>query len=144
MFEESVAYTEENVETAVSQIQAFKADMGGTEADAPLKWIFDVVPEFPRSVFLISDGGVGGADRVFSIIKENVCNSRVHAFGIGNGAEKDIIMNVAKSGKGVHEFVEENETFQHKVIAVLRKAMMPALSKWSIIWDTGAPQQAPS
>lgn len=111
MFPESVEYTEEHVEQAVAQIQTFLPDMHGNEEYAPLKWIFDTVPEFPRSVFLISDGGVGEADRLYTIIRQNVRNSRVHAFGIGQGAEKDIIMNLAKSGKGVHEFVEEDETF---------------------------------
>ena len=85
--------------------------MRGNEEYTPLKWIFDSQPEYPRSVFLISDGGVGNADRLYQIIRENVKNSRLHAFGIGQGAEKDIIMNLAKSGKGVHEFVQEGESF---------------------------------
>ena len=144
MFPRSVEYSEENVENAVAQIQTFNADMCGNEEYTPLKWIFDFKPEYPRSVFLISDGGVGQATRLYQIIRENVNNSRLHAFGIGQGAEKDIIMNLAKSGKGVHEFVEENETFQHKVVAVLKKAIMPALSKWSIEWDKGEPEQSPT
>ena len=143
MFPESVEYTEENVEIAIAQIQTFKADMCGNYEYGPLKWIFDKEPEYPRSVFLISDGGVSNANQLYSIIKANVKNSRLHAFGIGRGAEKDIIMNLAKSGKGVHEFVEENETFQHKVVAVIRKSMLPALSKWQITMD-GSPELAPS
>ena len=30
------------------------------------------------------------------------------------------------------------------MVAVLKKAIMPALSKWSIEWDKGEPEQSPT
>lgn len=123
---------------AVEQIRGFEADMGGNNEYGPLAWIFNTVPEYPRNVFLISDGGVDEADRLYNICRSNVHNSRLHAFGIGNGAEADIIRNLAKAGRGVSELVVEGESFQNKVINVLKKSIVPALSNWRITTDTDA------
>jgi len=41
MFDASVDYTEENLERCMTQIETFKADMGGTEIFKPLKDILD-------------------------------------------------------------------------------------------------------
>jgi len=83
MFDQSVPYTEESVERAVQEISMMQADMRGNEEYSPLKWVYDSIPEYPRSIFLISDGGVGNAHKLYEIIRENVKNSRLHAFGIG-------------------------------------------------------------
>ena len=79
--------------------------MGGSDVYSPLRWIFDSKPEYPRSIFFFSDGGVSRVDELYSMTRENVNNSRLHSFGIGQGADRDVIINLAKSGKGVHEFV---------------------------------------
>jgi len=110
--------------------------MGGNNEYGPLAWIFSTTPTLPRNIFLISDGGVENAQALYNICRSNVHNARLHAFGIGSGAEADIIRNLAKSGKGVCEMVVEGESFQNKVIGVLKKAIVPALSNWKITTDT--------
>lgn len=87
---------------------------------------------------MISDGGIGTdcpIEDIYSLISENVSNTRTHFFGIGASAERDKIMRLAKCGKGAYEFAEENESFRHKVIGVLKKAIMPSLCNWKVTWD---------
>jgi uncharacterized protein with von Willebrand factor type A (vWA) domain len=61
MFPEPVEYNDENLNKAVSEVSSYQADMGGTEIYSPLQEIFNHAPQFPRSVFLLTDGEVGDA-----------------------------------------------------------------------------------
>jgi hypothetical protein len=110
--------------------------MGGTEIHQPLQAVFAEVPDYPRAIFLLTDGGVSNPGSVIDLIKDNINNSRVHSFGIGSGASRELIINSAKAGKGVHEFVHEGERMHEKVISVLKKAILPALSKWTVEWES--------
>jgi hypothetical protein len=132
MFPEPVEYNDANLKSAVEQVSSFQADMGGTEIHSPLQYIFDQPSQYPRAVFLLTDGEVDSPSIVVDLIKENRGNSRVHSFGIGNGVDRNLIIQSAKAGNGVSEFVASGENMQVKVIDVLKSAMMPALCNWEI------------
>jgi hypothetical protein len=132
MFPAPVEYNDENLQLAVSQVSMFDADMGGTEIYSPLDTIFKSESRYPRSIFLLTDGQVGNTSQILDLIKSNRRDSRVHAFGIGSGVDRYLIVESAKVGKGAHEFVSSSEDMQSKVIDVLKKAMMPALCKWEV------------
>jgi hypothetical protein len=69
-------------------VNTFEADMGGTNIIEPLEAVFNMnrKKNFPRHVFLLTDGDVDNPKLVTNIIKKNAANNRVHSIGVGSGA----------------------------------------------------------
>ena len=87
-----------------------EADMGGTEIYEPLDDIFNSTydPSIPRHIFLLTDGAVFNPEEVIKLIHRNASSARVHTFGIGSGASKDLIRGCAKAGGGNCYFISDS------------------------------------
>jgi hypothetical protein len=83
--------------------------MGGTNIYQPLAAVFKQAVKLPRSIFLLTDGGVSSPEAVINLCAQNIRNTRVHAFGIGSGVSRELVSKCAERGKGVAEFVSEGE-----------------------------------
>ena len=108
--------------------------MGGTDIYSPLAEIFcqKVNLDYPRTIFLLTDGQVGNAAQVISLIESNSGIARVHGFGIGEDVDSGLIKNSAKAGRGSASFVTDSSQIGPKVISALRKCIMPCIHSWSI------------
>jgi len=144
-FETSQPVNSANVRKAVAAIDKFEADMGGTEILGPLKAIYDEQsdPTLPRSLYLLTDGQVNNRDAVMKCIAEHSKQTRVHAFGIGQGVDRLLIQYCAKEAKGCHEFIRDPGDIGRKVVTVLRRAQLPALADIRVVWPRDC-QQFPS
>lgn len=74
-----------------------------------MKHIFSsrVIEDYPRQIFLLTDGAVSNTQAVVDLVKKNVKFSRVHTIGIGDGASRALIEGCAESGKGLHVYIED-------------------------------------
>ncbi len=135
-FPESVMLNPDEIKCAMKKLKDVKADMGGTEIHDLLKCIFarSVRPGYPRSIFLITDGAVDNSSKVIALVRSERKNTRVHAFGIGSGASRDLIKGMARAGNGHYEFCAEKEDAGPKINEILAKASRPALSDLNIFW----------
>ena len=52
-----------------------------------MKFVLDSVPikNYPKHIFLVTDGGVSNTKDVIKLVSNNTLTSRVHTIGIGNG-----------------------------------------------------------
>ncbi len=123
LFPDSVEYNEKNLKIAVSQISNFKADMGGTELLNPLKEIVSMkaAKDLPRCLYLLTDGAVFNTEEVVNLIRVNNQNCSVNTFGIGSGADENLIKNCAKAGRGHFTFIDKLQEIETKVIDALTK-----------------------
>ena len=126
--------TSANVKRAVERISLFAADFGGTDIYSPLCEIFrqQVDLDYPRTIFLLTDGQVGNTQQVISLIESNSGKARVNGFGIGEDVDTGLIKNSAKAGRGSASFVTDSSQIGPKVISALRKCIMPCIHSWSI------------
>jgi uncharacterized protein with von Willebrand factor type A (vWA) domain len=131
IFDESVRYSADKVESAIKKIKKMSADMGGTEIFEPLKNLLKekIKDGYPRHVFLLTDGGVSNTQGVIRMVKNNTKYCRVHTIGIGNGASFDLIKGCAKGGKGKHVFISDDENSSAKIVELLEAALTPLISK---------------
>lgn len=79
LFHSSVAYSRENMESAVQFANQLQASLGGTELLGPLHWIFKAqrVPGLPCQVFIITDGGVTNTTSVLRCVRRNRHQARL-------------------------------------------------------------------
>lgn len=104
--ETSLPATEENVKHALDTINKQRGG-GGTRLLNGLKKAYNlprIDKDVSRTVVLATDGYVSVEQKAFDLIKENLGNTNVFAFGIGSSVNRYLITGVAKCGQG-KEFV---------------------------------------
>ena len=78
LFPQSVAYSQESLDKAVSHTQSVDADLGGTELLPPLQHIFGMktLSGRPRQIFVLTDGSVSNTQACIQAVKKNIHSSR--------------------------------------------------------------------
>ena len=134
LFQGSEEYTQDNMQKALHFIQLADADMGSTNLSDPLRGIYSSLSsiDFPRSLFVLTDGDVLNSEEVFKLVTDNVHTTRVHTLGISSSASKYLVKQCGIKGKGSYHFVDHVENLGDKVIQTLEIAMRPSLSGLSL------------
>lgn len=119
--EQPVPATRANVERAISTIDQIRAG-GSTEIVPALERIAALPknPEVARTVIVVTDGYVTVEDRVFQLVRKNLGNSNVFAFGIGSSVNRHLIEGIARAGQG-EPFVVTKPQFAQAQAERLRK-----------------------
>lgn len=138
LYPENQPAIDQCVEDAISKVQRFEADMGGTNIDDALSFCYNMkkLPDTPRLVFLLTDGDVRNPKGTALIALKNNKHCRTFTIGLGSGASPYLVREVAKKGRGKYEFVENGENLAGKVISLLSAAISPVLTNFKFKFDT--------
>jgi Vault protein inter-alpha-trypsin domain/Hint module/von Willebrand factor type A domain len=92
---------------AVTYIDSFNADLGGTEMLAPIKAVLTSSPisTHQRIIFLITDGQVSNDAEVINFVGDNLGSSRVFTLGLGASAGRTLLNGIARNGAGTSDYV---------------------------------------
>ncbi|XP_066458796.1 von Willebrand factor A domain-containing protein 5A-like isoform X2 [Eleutherodactylus coqui] len=144
IFMESKEYTQQSMEEAVKKVNEMEADLGGTEILQPLKKIYKTagMPDYPRQVFLFTDGEVGNTKEVVNEVQKNSDNHRCFTFGIGEGASTSLIKGMARAGGGIFEFITGKDRMQTKVLRALKCSLQPTVKNVSLTWSLPSGMEA--
>ena len=136
LFPHSLKYSQSNIQKALKILENKEADMGGTDILSPLKYIYNLKGDmcFPRNIYMLTDGDVGEREVVIAEIRKHSHHTRVHTFGIGNGAGDELVRGAAEAGRGMHQFVTDTEDLAPRVISSLSKGCKPTLSHPKLEW----------
>ncbi|NXE13548.1 VW5B1 protein, partial [Lophotis ruficrista] len=136
LFPASQTYCEESLAVACESIKKIRADMGGTNILAPLKWVIrqPLHRGHPRLLFLLTDGAISNTGKVLELLRNHSCSTRCYSFGIGPNACRRLVRGLAAVSGGIAEFLAEGERLQPKMLKSLKKAMAPVLSDVSVEW----------
>ena len=101
MAEESLPATPANVQRAMSVIDNQQGG-GGTELLPALRRALALKKDegFARSVIIVTDGYVSVEEEAFDLIRQNLGNANMFAFGIGSSVNRHIIEGMAHVGMG--------------------------------------------
>jgi hypothetical protein len=132
--QQSLEYCDENIDRASSYINEIGADMGGTEILKPLEFVHSLPsqPGYSRQVIVLTDGQVRNERQVIDFAGST--QSRVFSLGIGSGVSTFLVKGLARVTNGHASFVQDNEKLEPVCIALLRKALTPAVTNIQISW----------
>jgi Ca-activated chloride channel homolog len=99
--ERSVPATQANIDQAIRVIERQQGG-GSTEIVPALKAIAALPKnaDVARSVIVVTDGYVSVENEVFALVRKNLGNSNVFAFGMGTAVNRHLIEGIARAGQG--------------------------------------------
>ena len=132
----SVPATRANIERAIATLWQMRA--GGSTEIVPALERIAALPkngDVSRSVIVVTDGYVTVEDRVFQLVRKNLGQANVFAFGIGASVNRHLIEGIARAGQG-EPFVVTKPEFAAAQAERLRKMIdAPVLTQLKARFD---------
>eukprot|EP00931_Biecheleriopsis_adriatica_P073797 TRINITY_DN48016_c0_g1_i1.p1 TRINITY_DN48016_c0_g1~~TRINITY_DN48016_c0_g1_i1.p1 ORF type:complete len:948 (+),score=143.45 TRINITY_DN48016_c0_g1_i1:41-2884(+) len=133
----SIPKNEANLRKAAMYIDNLRANMGGTEILQPLRFALETgkVPEgYERQIVLITDGKVSNEEHIIDYARSKCSQARIFPLGVGSGVSTFLVNGLARASQGHAAFVQDGEHLEPVCIAMLKKALTPAISLLSVSW----------
>ena len=130
---EPLPATPENIQRAMTMMQSYSGG-GGTELLPALRTAFAMprAGDMARSVVVVTDGYISAEREAYDLIRENLNDSNLFAFGIGSSVNRFLIESLAHAGAG-EPFVVTDASESAKVGARFRRYVdAPLLSQISL------------
>ena len=132
-----VIYNKKNIDDIIVTISNISKCVGGTYLYEPLEEIYkqnyskDIL-NLPLNIIIITDGKVFNVGKCADIIRENNDMFRVHAIGIGENYDKNLIEKMANAGRGLKFFIKNIEQLSYKIFKILNIYSMEYLKNIKI------------
>ncbi len=129
MAEESLSATPQNIARAINMIGNQQGG-GSTEILPALKRALSLnrAKGFSRTVVIVTDGYVTVEEEVFDLIRNNLDDANMFAFGIGSGVNRHLIEGIAHVGMGEPFIVEKPQDAAGKAESLRKMIASPVLT----------------
>jgi Ca-activated chloride channel homolog len=130
MAEESLPATPANIQKAINVIERQQGG-GGTELLPALKRALTLKKDdgFSRSVIIVTDGYVSVEEEAFDLIRNNLGNANMFAFGIGSSVNRHIIEGMAHVGMGEPFIITKPDAAQTEAERFRKMIQSPVLTQ---------------
>ena len=133
-------YNIDNIEKTLEMIKKLSANLGGTNIEGPLKYIYDSNDKYekiklPRNIILLTDGEAWDKEKGLILIEKNNSKFMLHSIGIGNDFDEDLIKNSALLGRGNYNFCKNLENLNNIIASEINKATCSYVSNIQIKSD---------
>lgn len=137
LWPKSQPYTAEALDQATRYVNAFQANMGGTETYGAIKKTIDRrFSDLPLEIIILTDGDIWHQEQLFKYLNEQVeetnGNIRVFPLGIGSGVSHSLIEGMARAGNGFASAVQDGERLDAPVVRMLRGALSPHITDYTL------------
>jgi len=144
LFQHSQIVSPQSLKQAHQYVNNLQA-RGGTEMASALRAAlthsdnnYDV-----RQIVFLTDGSIGNEDELFSIIKQQLANSRLFTVGIGSAPNSHFMNRAASFGRGTHTYIGKVSEVQEKMEALFRKLESPVLTDIRLDWANDSVESWP-
>ncbi|KAI9866893.1 MAG: hypothetical protein M1813_000835 [Trichoglossum hirsutum] len=137
LWKRSRSYDQSTLKSAISHVEKFSANMGGTEMFKPVKAVIENrYKDMALEVMLLTDGEIWNQQEVFSYLNKEVQESeapiRIFTLGIGNAVSHSLIEGIARAGNGFSQAVGLDEKLDGKVVRMLKGGLSPHVKDYSL------------
>jgi Ca-activated chloride channel family protein len=125
-----LAVDEESIARGIALIDS-QSGGGGTELLPALRRALTLPggDERSRSIVVVTDGYVSVETEAFDVIRENLSNANLFAFGIGSAVNRHLIEGMARAGRGEPFIVTGPEEAQARADELRRYIESPVLTR---------------
>lgn len=136
MSERSVPATPANIARAIQVIDNQQGG-GGTGLLPALQRALSIAhnEDFSRSFVIVTDGYVTVEEKAFDLIRSNLGNANMFAFGIGSSVNRHLIEGMAHAGMGEPFMITKPEEAPAKAQSFRRLIQTPVLTNINISYD---------
>lgn len=133
LWEKSRIYSQLALDEALSHVESFAANFGGTKTFNAIKASLESrFEDLPCQLMLLTDGQISNQTEIFNYLNKEVQESkagiRVFTLGIGSSVSHALVEGIARAGNGFGQTVGENEKLDKKVVRMLKGALSPPLT----------------
>jgi len=134
--EESLPATPENCRRAIQVIENQRGG-GGTEILPALQRALSLKKREndSRTLVIVTDGYVTVEEEVFDLIRKNLGQANMFAFGIGTSVNRHLIEGMARVGMGEPQIIEKQEAAGAKAERFRRIIAAPVLTQVKVHFD---------
>ncbi len=133
----SLPVTEKSIEAAIHSVDGLSGG-GGTELMDGLERAYSI-PHVPgdvsRTVVVVTDGYVGVEAQAFKLIRDNLGDANLFAFGIGSSVNRYLIECMARAGYGEPFVVTDASKAEAEAGRFRRYIEKPVLTDISVSYD---------
>ncbi len=127
--------TPQNVQAGLRYTDALNGE-GGTEMSSGIRQA--LAPPVPagaiRIVTFLTDGYIGNEAEILALLKANLNDARLYAFGVGTGVNRYLLSEMGRVGRGFTRYMDPTED-QEKVAGELAERLQsPVLTDIQIDW----------
>lgn len=76
---------------------------------------------------MLTDGEVSRPEEVIALVKSHCNYARVHSIGFGNNADRYLIEESAKAGKGLSKIVDFSDDLSEVIVSMLKGSLTATL-----------------
>jgi uncharacterized protein YegL len=129
-------YTQENIDLSILIIKSMKANFNATNLYDPLENIYESDSyndiNLERKIFILTDGEVVEKDKTLDIIEKNRDKFSIHAIGVGEEFDEDLIRQAGTLGKGNYSFCKDFNELNSTIVNKINNATKPCIKKVNI------------
>lgn len=109
---------------------------GGTEMSSGIRQaLAPVVPAGAiRLVTFLTDGYIGNEAEVLALLKANLNNARLYAFGVGTGVNRYLLSEMGRVGRGFTRYMDPTEDLEKVAGGLADRLQSPVLTDIHIDW----------
>ncbi|KAI9692052.1 MAG: hypothetical protein M1820_009555 [Bogoriella megaspora] len=140
LWNKSQSYGQATLDEAIFHAEGFEANFGGTEMYQPIEaTIRNRFTDLSLEIIFLTDGEIWDQKPLFGMLNDEITKSkssiRVFTLGIGSGISTSLIEGVARAGNGFAQFVQDGESYDRKVVHMLKGALSPHVGQYTLEVD---------
>ncbi|KAF2867069.1 von Willebrand factor type A domain-containing protein [Massariosphaeria phaeospora] len=135
LWPKSKVYGQDTLAEAITHVDLFKADFGGTETLAAMTAsIENRMQDMNTELILLTDGDIWSQNEMFGYVEKETKEGKIRVFpiGIGGGVSSALIEGVARAGRGFAQMVANGEKLDGKIVRMLKGALTPHVNDYQL------------
>lgn len=143
-FPSCVAAKGRNLQNALAEVENLAADLGGTEMETALDYVYGNEDEGgrPAMILLITDGEVSAHKDITRRAMRS--GHRIFTVGVGSSVNEEFVRSIADKTGGACELVSPNEGMADAIYRQFRRMLQQQITSAQIEWPTEPQWKSPS
>ena len=127
--------TPQNIAAGLRYTDSLQGE-GGTEMSAGIRQA--LAPPVPagaiRLITFLTDGYIGNEAEILALLKANLDDARLYAFGVGTGVNRYLLSEMGKVGRGFTRYMDPTEDLEKVAGELAERLQSPVLTDIQIDW----------